>query len=181
MPERKRLVSVEPDYEPRNNNLERFRQQLVIDKDDLDQCLMNQPELVWHVADAHSLAVAEFDAAKLDLEIAEAEEAQKIRDHAAKMEEKITEGGVKEELTLIKRIQTLRRDNIERKRIVAEWAGLKEAFDNRKYMLREIVPMYLSKFGTGTITPRPRDALAENVRQRAGEARARRGYQSGDK
>lgn len=159
--------------------LERFRKDLVIDQDDLDQCLVQQPELYWHVAEAHSKATAERDASKLDLEVAEAEEAQKIRDRAAQMEEKVTEGSIKEQLALSPRLQKLRKLQVEQKAAVDAWLALKESFSQRSFMLRELVPMYLSRLSSGSARANPRDALAEDTKRRLDDARAARGYRSG--
>lgn len=155
-------------------NLQRFRAELVIDKDDLDECLIKQPELYYHVAEAHSQAVADRDATKLDVEIAEAEEGQKIRDHAAQMEEKLTEAGLREQLILSPRLQKLRRLRIEQETIINGWMALKESFHQRSYMLRELVPLHMSRLSGGSVRVPPRQAMADDIRDRAGQERSRR-------
>lgn len=152
--------------------LARFREGLVIDKDDLDECLIQQPELYYHVAEAHSLATAERDAIKLDLEIWEAEEGQKIRDRAAIDEEKLTEGGLKEQLLLIPRIQQLRRKKLEQEGEISNWLALKEAFQQRSFMLRELVPIVLQRY-SGNMSG-PRAAIADDIHLRLREDRARK-------
>jgi hypothetical protein len=155
------------------DDLDRYRKYLAIDKDDLDQCLVRQPELYYHVADAYSQAVAERDATKFDIEVAEAEEAQAIRNQAAKNEEKVTESSVKEQLVLSPRLQKLRRTQAAQKEAAEAWMALMDAYKQRSYMLREMVPMYLSRLSTGSVTA-PRQAIAETVRRTAGEERMRR-------
>lgn len=173
---RRRPVEPEVENKPTLSSLERHRRKLVIDKDRLDDCLIEQPEVYYHVAEAHSLAIAERDAVKLDIEVAEAEEGQKIRDEAAQREEKLTEGGLKEQLLLTPRIQKLRRERLDLETQISAWTALKEAFQQRSYMLRELVPMHLSRFNSGSMTGNPRQQLADNVHDRTGEVRSQAGY-----
>lgn len=167
MPERRRT-------DEQTNPLNRYRAKLVIDRDDLDTCMVEQPELVDHVGEAYSNAVAERDAGKLELEIAEAEEAQKIRDHAAKMEEKLTEAAIREQLILSKRIQRLKTDQIVLKKEIDDWAALREAFQARGFMLRELAPMWVARFNRGTASSyvSPRQQIADTVKGRADSERA---------
>jgi hypothetical protein len=153
-----------------------YRNALVIDKDDLNECLSQQPELYFHVSDAHALAIAERDEAKLDFEVAEAEEAQKIRDKYAEKEEKLTEGGLKEQLRLSKKLDGLRAAQVERKALVEKWAALKESYSQRSYMLRQLVPMYISRFASSGMRVGGLDAMADAVHERAGSVRETRGY-----
>jgi hypothetical protein len=161
-------------------NLERFRKHLAIDKDELDACLIEQPEIFDHVADAHSLAIADRDATKLDLDEAEAEEGSKIRDRAAQMEEKLTEASVREQLILSSRLRILRRQHLEKKAIVDRWAALKESFHQRNYMLRELAPMQTARmFSSGNaVRVGSREAVSDSIKGRIDEERGRRGFKS---
>lgn len=166
--------SREPSPAPRASKLEQLRSGLVIDKDNLDDCLVQQPELYYHVAEAFSHAIATRDALKLDIEIAEAREAKLIRELAAEADEKLTEAGLREQLALIPELQKLRRRRIEEESNISAWQALKEAFTQRSYMLRELVPMHLSRFNSGSVSS-PRTQMADAARERAGEERVRRG------
>lgn len=148
------------------------RRHLVIDKDDLSECLIRQPESYYHVADAHAMMVAERDSAKLDLEEAEAAEAKKIRALAAANDEKLTEAGLRQELTLSARLQGLNNKLLELSAEVNAWAAMRDAFQQRSYMLRELVGMYLTRIsgsGTGMVSD-----LSDRNRAAAGEERRRR-------
>ena len=154
--------------------IEQFRAGLAIDKDDLDECLIRQPELYWHVAEAHSLAKAERDARKLDLEILEAEASQRIRiDHAESGEKgRLTEGDIAEQLLLIPGIQKLRRERLALEAKIEEWLALNESFTQRSYMLRELVPLYLARLGSGSMrSGNPRNQVGERVLEHTGSER----------
>lgn len=185
MADRRRVVSAETD-EPKKSRtnlaLERFRSNLRIEKDDLDNCLVEQPELYDHVGEALSLAIAERDSTKLDLEEAEAEEGQKIRSRAAQMDEKLTEASVREQLTLNSRLMKLRRLQLEQKALVDAWSVLKESFQQRSYMLRELAPVHIARlFGSGnSVRVDAKNAVADTARDRIGEERARRGFKRGE-
>lgn len=158
--------------------IKRYRKDLAIDKDHLDDCLSKQPELYYHVAEAHSQAVADRDALKVDIELAEAEEGRRIRDEAAQLDEKLTEASLREQLTLTPRLQRLRQERLELEALINSWLALKESYQQRSYMLRELVPMYLSRLSSGSVrAPGPRQQLADEIRDRAGEERTRRRHE----
>lgn len=175
MTERRRRVVDDQDEELEElSKRDRYRAQLAIDKDQLDECLVQQPELYYHVAEELSHAVARRDALKIDADIAEAEEARRLRDLAEREERKMTEGALKEELTLSPRLQRLRRERVEAEAEISSWVVLKESFQQRSYMLRELVPMHLSRFNSGSMNLGPREQLHESNRARIKEARERR-------
>lgn len=150
----------------------RYREDLVIDKDKLDDCLVQQPELYYHVAEAFSQAVAERDALKYEIELAEAEEGKKIRDRAVALEEKLTEANLKEQLLLLPRLNKLRLERLHQETLVGSWQALKEAYQQRSYMLRELVPMYLSRLSSGSVRiGSPRDQLSDTIHEMANEGR----------
>lgn len=159
--------------------LERYRSGLAIDQDDLGDGLVRQPELYEHVGQGLAMAVAERDAAKLDLEIAQAAVAQQIREDAAKLKEKMTEGSVGELTLLDADVQKAHRRLNDCKRQVDSWAALKESYQQRSYMLRECVSIHLARMGASPSMSRresPAQAYAEDVHDRAGKLREERGY-----
>ena len=166
MPERRKT-------ETPSRLIDRYRAKLAIDRDDLDRCMVEQPELVDHVGEAYANAVAERDAGKLELEIAEAEEAQKIRERASTMDEKLTEASLREQLVLSKRIQNLKTEQIQLKKDIDDWSALRESFQSRGFMLRELAPMWVARFNRGTASSyvSPRDQLSNSVKARADEER----------
>jgi hypothetical protein len=158
-------------------DIDTFRKSLVIDKDDLDTCLVQQPELFDHVAEAHSMAVAERDATKLALEEAEAWGSQQIREEYAEAKIKTTEGDIKEKLITDKKLGALRRTLLQQKAEVDRWAALKESYQQRSYMLKELAPMKLARmFSSGSVSTSSRDMADAFTRKELDAARAQRGY-----
>lgn len=154
--------------------IEDYRDRLAIDRDHLDDCLVEQPELYYHVSEQYSLAVAERDATKLDLDHTEAKEAQRFRDEAVKLEEKLTVDGLKEKLVLSPKLQDLREELIRQKAKIDAWSSLLEALRQRSYMLRELVAIQLSRLATTGSVTASRDSMISDARVRQGEERRRR-------
>ncbi len=117
---------------------------LAISEEDLNSCLIEQPELFFSVADAYAYASAERDAAKLALEEVMSELDQQLRLKAAKDEEKVTEASLGRHLATLPRVQKAQREFLECKADADEWGALKEAFVQRSFMLRELVALYIA-------------------------------------
>lgn len=154
-----------------------YRERLEIDRDDLDTCLIEQPELYYHVIQEHVEAVSERDAAKLDLEEAEAEADRKIRDDFDQSGEKITEARVQQELRLVPRLQELRRRLVKLTTAVNHQVALKEAYQQRSFMLRELVALCIHQGYDQGMSSGAAEATARRAQQNreaAGEERRRR-------
>ena len=156
------------------DTLEHYRKYLVIDKDDLDKCLMEQPETYYHVSYAFAQAVAERDATKLDLEELQAKLGLDLRAQAIKDDEKLTEGSLQQKLTTMPKIQDLQRLRLEKTKNAESWQVLKEAFQQRSFMLRELVALYIAQRHDQSMEAgagQARNSLAERVRVDAGKLR----------
>ena len=139
-----------------------YRKFLEIDRDDLDRCLMEQPSVYWSVSNAFAQAVAERDATKLDLEELQAND------------EKLTEGSLQQKLTTMPKIQDLQRLRLEKTKNAESWQVLKEAFQQRSFMLRELVALYIAQRHDQSMEAgagQARNSLAERVRVDAGKLR----------
>lgn len=128
-----------------HQDLEALRQQLQIDRDDLDTCLVEQPDLYYHVAEAYVLAVAKRDEAKLDLEQVTAELGEVMRNAAAVKEEKLTEAAITRKLSDSPRLQEKERALLSLRVEADKWQALKEAFQQRSFMMRELVAMFIRR------------------------------------
>jgi hypothetical protein len=162
---------------PVANTLESLRSKLSIDKDDLDNALVEQPDLYYHVADAYVTAVADRDAAKLDLEQATADLDKQFRGAAAAAEEKLTETSLQRKIATTPRIQNMEKDLLYLRADADRWQALKEAFQQRSFMLRELVAMYVRRLGDLTIERGSNDArgsLAQANHDEAARIRASR-------
>lgn len=129
----------------------RFRALLAIEVHDLDECLMQQPELFEHVARAYVEATAERDALKLDLDEAEAAADAVIRADADDKKERITEAAIKQRLTLHPTVKDLNRALLQAKADADSWLALKESFQQRSYMLKELVALHLSRLAGASV------------------------------
>jgi hypothetical protein len=154
--------------------IEEARKYLAIDRDDLDSCLEQQPELYHSVALSYEQAVSARDLAKLELEEAQAEIGAEMRTRASDNKERLTEGALDQYVTTHPRVQKLERALLKAKGSTGEWSALKEAFQQRSFMLREIVARGISQYHDLSIERgsfRDRNALADKVRQQASDMR----------
>lgn len=163
-----------------NDLLGNYHAELSIDRDDLDECWVKQPELFYQVANAHVQAIARKDAVKLEVEECEAEENQKIRAAAVKAGEKVTEGAIGERLRLNKKYSDLQHQLLDCQAELKAWEALKEAYGQRSFALRDLVAMHISRSASGGSAVGVRNDLAEHNRKVAGEERARRRSRESD-
>jgi hypothetical protein len=165
MPERRRLG--EPAMEI--SDIDRYHSLLRIDKDDLDRACEEQPESFYHVADGHAQAIAKRDTIKLELEELEAKlwkiVLEEALDHS---EKKPTDTTIKSEIARDQKVQNLQRKILDAKLEVDRWAALKDAFVQRSFMLREMVPLYLSRLQSPSLRP-AREQMVDNTRARITE------------
>lgn len=157
--------------------LQKLRDSLRIDRDDLDTALEEQPELYYHVAQAHATAVAEADAAKLDRDEVLAELDGKIRVAVEARGEKITENKIFQELQLLPLAQEARRARIKAGEVVNDWQALKDAYHQRSFMLRELVALYIAQRHDSAMaggSAEARGRMSEEDSARASELRRQR-------
>jgi hypothetical protein len=150
---------------------------LRIDPDDIDDCLVEQPGLFYYVAEAVSLANSQRDTAKLELEEAVAELDQQFRKTALAEKEKLTEAAIENRIKTAPRIKGLQRDYLEARTKADHCAALKEAYQQRSFMLRELVAMQLAQLhnlGLERGAVAARHAIGDDVRARAEELRRAR-------
>lgn len=157
--------------------LERYKQYLAIDKDALDDCLIEQPEVFHHVAHALVLASSERDAAKLAFEELQAKLDQELRAKAVRTGEKTTESAIQNQLRTLPAVQEAQRFYLDSRQAADEWLALKEAFSQRSFMLRELVALYIAQRHDHAMeggAGQARAALSEQNRDAANIERARR-------
>lgn len=163
------------------DELDRYRDELEIDEAALSDCLVSQPQLYYHVTMGYARAAADVDASKLDLDELRAETDRRIREEAAAEEEKITEALVQQRVKLDDGIRDAERSHASARTRAALWQAMRDAFQQRSFMLRELVALRVAERYDGAAASgagqRPRDPatrMADDV-VRAG-AEARRGY-----
>jgi hypothetical protein len=167
------------------STLEQYHKYLAIDKDDLDRCLMEQPETYYHVSSAFALANADRDACKLDLEELQAQLDQDIRAEALRKDEKLTETSLQNRLKTLPKMQDIQRVFLKKRQEAESWQVLKEAFQQRSFMLRELVALFIAQRhdlalegGLGQARASLTDDKADQNRAAAGALRRQRNVRS---
>lgn len=181
-----RRTLAKPAAEPASE-LEQYRSYLRIDRDDLDTSLMEQPEMFHHVANACVEAGARRDEAKLELEELLAELDQSVRARALKDDEKLTETALQNRLREMPRVQEAQRRYLETRKEADRWLALKESYQQRSFMLRELVHKLVAErhdlsteAGAGQSHRDYRDARVNDIREQAGKLRRDRRRELGD-
>lgn len=147
------------------------RDGLRIDREDLDGCLIEQPDRYWRAAEAHVQARAELDGLKLRLDETVARLDRRIRERAEVEEKKVTEGSIDKEIKLHPDYCDLRRQMLDATARAELAQALKESYSQRSFMLRELVALQISERGAQAGAGGAYEARA----RRADEASAARG------
>ena len=156
---------------------------LPIDKHDLDEAHVRQPQLFYEVSKGLAEANANAEMAKLAKEQTYAELDQVIRDQAGAASEKITEPGVKQAIVRHPKMQKAETLLIQTKRIAENWQGMMDAFRQRSYHLKGLVELYTANYfvseSGGKAAGAAREGAAARIRATAAEVR-RQGRNRGD-
>lgn len=156
------------------DELQRQREFLAIDKNRLDDCLIQQPEIYFHVATVFAHAVAERDALSLELEELQATLDQEFREKSVRSGEKLTEASIQNRLRTVPELQAIQRRLLNSKKLAGDWQALKEAFQQRSFMLRELVALVIAQRNDLALeggAGQARVTLADETRLKAGEMR----------
>lgn len=122
--------------------LEALRERLLIDKDDLDRELIEQPQLYDRVGQQFALAVSRRDAAKDELKVLEAGLSIQYRKELEEEGKKPTEAMVSALTETDPDRQSLRKSLGDLQATTAELEALKDAFFQRASMLRDLCTLY---------------------------------------
>lgn len=158
---------------------------LRIDEHDLDQALLQQPDLFYRVAKAYAILASRKDAAKqgvleaeaiADLEVRTAHEKKSRRDEDAKKKQP-TAQQVAAEVRLSSGVRRAIDDMLAISSAAAQYGALKEAYEQRSYALKELCNLASeNSYSNRSYGPRE-DALnrrAEANRAAMADARRRR-------
>lgn len=119
-----------------------IRSKLRIDDDDLDQCLVDQPEYFYQAAQAATEAGAIRDG--LELELKELK-AQLDGDFRQQAERKLTETALTNRIITLPKVKDLTRKVLDAKRRAEDAIVLKEAFTQRSYALKDLTAIQLGR------------------------------------
>jgi hypothetical protein len=124
-----------------SDDLDELRASLRIDPNDIDQALEEQAEIFDRVAEAYEIACSQRDLAEAELKEVDAELMQQVRKRINKEEsskkkaDKTTDTAIKEEVYLMPAVKQARLRLIDAKLTAGRWKALKEAFEQRSYMI----------------------------------------------
>jgi hypothetical protein len=160
------------------NQREEIRGKLRIDEDDMDRCLVEHSEYFHKAAEQVTEATATRDALKLELEELVATLDRSIRERNIADDIKMSETGLSNTIKTTPRFQEAQRKHMDAVKVAADWGTLKEAFQQRSYMLRElnqrqIAQMYNLSTERGTAGSR-RNAVGDRNRAELEQSSAAR-------
>jgi hypothetical protein len=149
---------------------EELREALIIDDDDLDKCLVEQPSLFYSAAEASSLADSKRDTVKLELKELKAQLDQDIRRKAIEDEEKLSETQLTNRIITLPVVKALERKLLALSKEAADCSALKESYEQRSYALKDLnarqnaqmMNLGLERGSVGT-----RREVGDRVRERA--------------
>jgi hypothetical protein len=126
--------------------LAELEQRLSIDEHALDDALTQQPDSFYRVAKNLALLISRRDAAKQLLAEEEARADREFRDVAAKNNDKTTEAELKNMIRLDADVRKAQKSFLDLSQSVGELSALKEAFQQRSYVLKDLVNLYISNY-----------------------------------
>lgn len=152
---------------------------LRIEKDALDDGLLQQPDLFYRVSKELTLATSRRDAAKQG--VADAEANVELALHRSK--DKYTVGEIKAHIAVAPSVKAARKMLADLQYEVNALNGLKEAFSQRSYALKELVALFIANYYGDIDTRAARkvtDVKYMDARKRMNEERKRQEAQGDD-
>jgi hypothetical protein len=127
------------------NEHARYVTSLQIDEDDLDRCLVEQPKLYYHAAEAMTLANSRRDKLALQLKELTATVNQEVRETIANNKLKSREDDIKQQVLLDPEVKKLAREHLEACTEAELAQALKESYQQRSYALKDLVAKQLGE------------------------------------
>jgi hypothetical protein len=128
-----------------------LQQQLEIDKTALDDEIIRQPVLFYTVSEQLTDTIAARDAAKEELAAVDAELDHKWRKQLSKSQSgRVTEGLITSHITTSAEHEKAFLAYLDAKTKADKLLALKEAFQQRSYMLRDLVSLYSANYYENT-------------------------------
>lgn len=155
-----------------------LREQLAIDKSVLDDEVIRQPVLFYTISEFLTDAIAERDAAKEELSMTDADLDNEARRVLAKTDGKTTEAMFKNYVQMHQDHENAFKAWLTAKTKADKLLALKEAFQQRSYMLRDLVSLYSANYyEEASVKPSRAQEASQYAanRSRMSNARAARG------
>jgi hypothetical protein len=155
--------------------LEQFQSALKIDKHNLDEALLQQPDIFYRVSEGFAYAISLRDRAKSKLAEVSAEQSLVERRKAKQDDEKITEDGLKARIALNDKVQDAQQDYHASALVADRWQGMKESWQQRSYVLKDMVGLYSAGYYSDKVSDTTKrgvaDARYEDNRKALADAR----------
>lgn len=171
--------------------LKELEKAMLIDKDGLDDCLIAQPDLFYRVSKQLVHLVSKRDAAKHYLEVTEAEVDETIRAHArdterkradkGEKEKKVTEGEIRAQISMHEDVVTAHQSLADLTRRAAAWLALKEAYQQRSYVLKDLTALHIANYYTDAPARNASGRQYDDTRRAMNEERQKQSRQRRDR
>lgn len=145
--------------------LQRYKQQLLIDKDNLDGELVHQSAYYFAVSEILTQARAERDASKTEMDEVLGEVKADLFHNDPKLADTKATAMAKADPDYIKAVDA----KVDMDRIVGQWEAMQEAVKSRGYMLRQLADLYVANY----YSPTSAGESAQEKRQKAASRRER--------
>lgn len=140
-----------------------------LDKHNLDVEWENQPKLYWQSAENLASARAEYERAKTEKELVEAELSKEIRSNPAVFGlEKVTENAIKETMVTTDKYKKAAGDLIERMHTKDLYEAEIYTLDNRKKALENLVQLHLANYFSSPKVPDKAGEVMKRVERDSG-------------
>lgn len=155
-----------------------LKQQLEIDKSVLDDEVIRQPVLFYTISELLTDAIAERDGAKEELSMVDADLDAQWRAKLSKNEKRVTEKLIANYVQTSPLHEKAFQTYLDAKTKADKLLALKDAFQQRSYMLRDLVALYSANYyEEASVRPSKAQEASHYAaqRQRMSNARAARG------
>lgn len=156
----------------KNEDLDLYRELLRIDKNNLDDALIEQSDIFYRVSEDFVEASSQTDQAKENLAVVDAELDASIRRQMEADDEKITEGKVRAAIQSDGEHEEAYDSWIAAKRKADLLNAMKDSFRMRSTMLKQLAELYISNyFTTESVKGPSKDAQADRNKKAMAEKR----------
>lgn len=163
---------------PRTGTFEELREALQIDKNDLDTCLVEQPDLFYRVSEAYTLARSLQDEIKSDITQLTSALGAQFRANVPDGQKAPTVDAINQMIAGSPKMIDLQKEMLLASTKVGKWAALKESYDMRSSALKSLTQLFSSNYFTVQTGSRQRgDAIergADAIKRESGEERQNR-------
>lgn len=134
---------------------------LLIDEHELHAALQMQPDFYYRVSKAYALLLSQRDEAKQTLQVIEAEVDVKLRREALENGDKVTEKEIESRKRIHRDVMAANDDLLTLNHKLGEVLALKEAYQQRSYVLKDLVALYIGNYYSDTTQQTSRNAMRE--------------------